>query len=228
MNTTRSLIRSGWERLTFYGPRPKNNGYMEVDGISELDAEPVREEVKPEPPLPKVFDDEPDFVLEGRNWGGRGRLTEDGFVVFAGSFANDCAASFRANRQYYPLRVTLEEMGVIVDGMFTRDYCFRSVAQAGCILAAANIQATKKWHTEPDEDGETMTYEECHPKTRGIKRYERKLRERRKAKADAVARTADVVLDGRAWRSEWRGQNPVRDRGLYSPDTYVARAAICG
>ena len=228
MNTTRSLIRSQWEKLTFYGPKPKNDGYMEVDGISELSETPppVQDEptVQDEPPMPKVFDDEPELVLEGRKWKARGKLTCEGFVVYAGSTAKDIPPSFKADKTYFPIRQALMDDGTISqEGVFTREHIFRSATQAGCVIAADGaIQAKKKWHTEPDEDGVTMTYEECHPKSRGAEKREKEARGRRrevakqaKERLDRIVRTSDAVIDGRAWRHEWRGQCPIREEGIY-------------
>ena len=239
MKATRSLVRSQWDKITFYGPKPKNGGYMEVDGISELAETPAP--IKAEPPMPKVFDDEPDMVIEGRNhkghsWKVRGRLTEEGFIVYAGSVANNVPPSFLANKVYFPLRQQLMVDGVIDENsVFTCDFTFKNATQAGCVVAASLIQARKAWHTEPDDDGDMMTYEECHPRARGVKMRERKARQRRKAiEAKRRAwvsekmRKADAVVDGKAWHREWRGRIPVRKDGVYSPDTYVGRKAVCG
>lgn len=224
--SARAHIRSAWERLTFFCPPPKNNGYMEVDGVSELSRQPAP--TPTEPLVPKVFDDEPVFVIGGREWLAKGKLSEEGFVVFAGSVANDVPKSFEANKVYFPIRRRLEDEGVIEGGVFQRDYTFRSAAQAGCVVASANIQAVKKWHTEPDADGETLTYEECHPKGTGITRREKEARRRRREAEKArreyreeIIRKADAVIDGRAWHFEWRGQLPFRRGGVY-------QGVVCG
>lgn len=207
----RAHISSQWDRITFYGKPPKAR-------------EPGPEPTPDIPPLPKVFDDEPEFVLEGNDWGGWGKLTEDGFKVYAGSFAHDCTPSFKAKSQYYPIRRRLEDEGVIVDGFFVKDFTFRSAAQAGCVLASAHIQATRLWHTVPDADGEVLTYEDCHPRAKGVLAREKRQRAAERARraaerlGEAAKRLTKSLLQGRGWKVEWRGYFQPRKNGFYSAE----------
>ena len=204
---TRSLIRSQWDRITFYG-RPMEEGASALPSADE-------------PPMPKVFDDEPEMILEGREFGGWGKLTPDGFLIFAGSFANEPTPSFRKDKVYFPIRQRLEADGVIQDGLFVSDYLFKSAAQAGCVIAAACIQATKKWHTIPDEDGATLTYAECHPKMKEGKAKATATARRkpepppRNEDLDAVVFRSKALIDGKAWTIEYRGHVPFHPNGVY-------------
>lgn len=144
------------------------------------------------------------FYIKGRGWQGKGMLTEDGFTVFAGSIANEASPCFLRDKYYYPIRKALEDNGVIVNGMFLKDFIFKSAAQAGCVIAAACIQAAKKWHTEPDADGKVRTYEECCPKASAYIANDEDLESGRDI--DPLAYASTTERDGMLWRIEYRGQ----------------------
>jgi len=210
----RSLVRSQWDRITFYGKRIEEEP---EGGKSELPDIPLVEEVEPPPPPePKVYDDEPEFVISGKKWKAKGKLTEEGFVVYVGSTVNAVTESFKKEKSYFPIREKLEAEGVIANGTFTSDYTFKSAAQAGSVVACAPVSARTAWKTEPDEDGAVMTYGEAHPKLREPKKAKNPAVKKPKVEKGQSVYRSHALVEGRKWDIEWRGQVPVRKGGVYS------------
>lgn len=212
-NTARSLVRSSWKSIGFYHSPSGNDGWEE-EGRTELpDPEPT--EVEEVEPLPKVFDDEEVYTLKGRKWEATGKLTTEGFVVFAGSKVNAAPESFRRN-PYFPARAKCEEDGVIVDGVFTRDFIFRSAAAAACVVAAGMKVARKAW-VYTNEEGLTMTFGEAHPivRSKKVRRAKAKPRARKPARETLEGGVAVVRYRAQGREVEWRGQMPFRPEGVY-------------
>lgn len=110
--------------------------------------------------------DIPMFHIQGKGWKGVGQLTDDGFVIFAGSTVGPVAHSFIVHgKAYYNCRVMLEGDRTIVGGVFARDFVFKSAAQAASVVSGrlANVNQQLK-----SDDG--RTFGECYPKRPGKRR----------------------------------------------------------
>jgi len=110
-----------------------------------------------------ISENEPTFAIGGKSWKTTGRLTEDGFLVFAGSTVNAVTESFKRECSYYPIRLELEKTGIITDGIFVKDYIFKSPCQAGSIAACHACSANTEWRTD-DED--KTPFGVVHPKAK--------------------------------------------------------------
>lgn len=110
-----------------------------------------------------ISENEPTFAIGGRSWKTTGRLTEDGFLVFAGSTVNAVTESFKRGCSYYPIRMELEKAGVIADGVFVKDYIFKSPCQAGSIAACHACSVNTEWRTDDDD---RTPFGVVHPKAR--------------------------------------------------------------
>ncbi len=110
-----------------------------------------------------ISENEPTFAIGGRSWKTTGRLTEDGFLVFAGSTVNGITDSFKREATYYPIRIELEKTGIIANRRFVMDYIFKSPCQAGSIAACRACSANTEWRTD-DED--RTPFGVVHPKAR--------------------------------------------------------------
>lgn len=173
----------------------------------------------------EVFDDEEDYFLSGRNFGAVGHLTEEGFIVYAGSTIAPPCDSFKRNRSYSGLRERLIEEGVIdseCNDHLTKDVIFKSVSQAASVIAGAILNGRDSWRTAPDADGAVLTFGEAHPKLRPTmsRKEERRLREEREERERRRREMAAIKeMRGRGvtvcWFSrpgvlvEWRGHLPV-------------------
>lgn len=112
--------------------------------------------------------DIPTFHIQGKGWKGVGQLTDDGFVIFAGSTVGAIAQSFITHgKAYYNYRLMLENDNTIVNGEFVKDFIFKSAAQAASVVSGrlANVNAQLK-----SDDG--RPFGECYPKKRGNKKRE--------------------------------------------------------
>ena len=97
-----------------------------------------------------------DLVLDQRGGQGRGRETNDGFVVLAGSRARSSEIA-SAKPWLKDLRRKLIERGVLVEDSgalrFTQDYRFTSPSAAAAVLVGGSANGRKAWRTS---DGRTL------------------------------------------------------------------------
>lgn len=217
--STRSLVRSQWDKITFYGKNVKEDK-------EPTDAEQVAE--KPVEPLPNVFDDEEDYFLVGKAFSAVGRLTDKGFLVYGGAIIAPPCKSFKGNKTYSELRSDLVYDGVIDDELpgeacLVGNFLFKSVTQAACIIAGAMLNGRDAWKTAPDKDGAVLTFGEAHPrlrKSKAQKEAARRAREARRAEREERSKKDDyksgTLVEGRKWNITWRGQTPIHKNGIYS------------
>lgn len=87
-----------------------------------------------------------EFFLKGRGMTAKGRRTDEGFLVFAGTPVCDPVPSFFAScRSAVRLREALEADGTIADGAFTKNYIFSSSSTAACVVMGRSSNGPKEW-----------------------------------------------------------------------------------
>ena len=90
-----------------------------------------------------------DFTCDISGAKARGRISESGFIVVAGSRVSIRAVPSLRNHtpSYYRLRKQLEAEGVIVDRIFVRDYEFASPSAASSVVSGRPSNGRLDWKT---------------------------------------------------------------------------------
>lgn len=85
------------------------------------------------------------FLLSGRGGSASGYpLDSENFIVYAGSkVSTDVTDGFP--QTYANLRNSLVADGIIVDGVFSRDYTFTSSSAAACVVLGRSANGRKEW-----------------------------------------------------------------------------------
>ena len=85
------------------------------------------------------------YLLSGRSGNAMGYpLDSDNFVVYAGSkISKDVTDGYPQN--YANLRASMIADGVIVNGIFVRDYTFTSTSAAACVVLGRSANGRKEW-----------------------------------------------------------------------------------
>ena len=92
------------------------------------------------------------FYIDARGIKAQGGVTENGFVLLAGSEIRPKIANY-LNKTLVDLRHQCESDGTIVDWKMTRDMEFSSPSTAAYFLFGANASGLQTWK---DENGMTM------------------------------------------------------------------------
>lgn len=85
------------------------------------------------------------FLLSGRGGNATGYpLDSDNFIVYAGSkISKDITERFP--QTYASIRDSLINNGIIVNGIFTKDYTFTSSSAAACVVLGRSANGRKEW-----------------------------------------------------------------------------------
>lgn len=102
------------------------------------------------------------FVCRGSGADAKAKISDDGFVVLRGSkISSKVVPSMKTYaRSMYDLRRKLEQSGIIVGGVFKRQYVFSSSSAAASLVQGRNSNGNTDWRTEDGEKFGTFS----HPK----------------------------------------------------------------
>lgn len=101
-------------------------------------------------PFPKATDETTYLYCKGTIAKAKGFLSSGGFTVMAGSKISDhtVASLETAGKTYYKLRKNLINEGVIVDGIFTKNYEFNAPSAASAVILGRTSNGNTDWKTE--------------------------------------------------------------------------------
>lgn len=101
-------------------------------------------------PAPTATDDTVYLFCKGSGGSAKGFVSTGGFTVLRGSIVSDHIVPSLVTRgkTYFNLRNALEEDGVIMDRVFTKDYEFNAPSAASAVVLGHTSNGREDWKTE--------------------------------------------------------------------------------